>query len=249
MTRQTVIAYHGVGDPPTGADVNNLFVSPERFKEQMAYLAAKRRVVPLAELVAGDPGGSKPAVAITFDDGYRHLLQTALPTLERHGFEATVFVPTRWIGERNVWDPPSTCDLAIMDAHELKDADRRGLRVESHGHAHIDMRTAAQVEIEEDLMESQRILKALTGRDPRFLAWPFRDGSQVAQRIAATAGFKAAFSIDQPHAGAFSFERVQVTPRDGQALFALKTSGRYIKMRHNPILDATYKVAKRALRR
>lgn len=244
-----MIAYHGVGDPPPGADVNNLFVSPERFDAQMAYLSEKRRVVPLNELVAGHVSGTRPAVAITFDDGYRHLLQTALPTLERYGFEATVFVPTRWIGEKNVWDPPSECDLAIMNAAELKDADRRGLRVESHGHAHIDMRTADQIEIEQDLTESLRVLKDLTGRTPRFLAWPFRDGSSIAQRLAETAGFHAAFSIDQPHAGAFSFERVQVTPGDGRALFALKTSGRYMKLRHNPILDTTYRLAKRTLRR
>lgn len=249
MTPGTILAYHGVGEPPPGADVNNLFVSTERFEEQMAYLAAKREVVPLDRLVGGAPGGRRAAVAITFDDGYRHLLVSALPVLERFGFEATVFVPTKWIGQANVWDPPSECDLAIMNQAELREADARGLKVESHGHAHIDMRSASKGEIAEDLAFSRRLLQEITGREARYLAWPYRDGSEEARDLAASSGFSAAFSIDLPHQGMFSFQRVQVTPRDNRLAFALKTSGRYTQLRHSRVLDGCYRLVKRALRR
>lgn len=243
-----MLAYHAVGAPPPGADKNNLFVHPDRFAEQMEYLAARRTVVPLEELLMGR-ATKKPAVAITFDDGYRHLLLAAVPVLESYGFESTVFVPTKWIGGANVWDPPSECDLAIMSEAELLEADGRGLRVESHGHAHIDMRVASRDEVERDLTSSRRILRDVMGRESRFLAWPYRDGSPEAREVAENAGFQAAFSIDQPHVGTFSCERVQITPRDGKKLFALKTSGHYMKLRHNPVLDRIYQSAKGTVRR
>lgn len=245
--RTTVLAYHGVGEPPPGQDRHNLFVSRERFARQMDFLARHRKVVPLREVVERTaPAGS---VAVTFDDGYRHLLKTALPVLERYGIEATVFVPTQYVGGRNEWDHPSACDLAVMDAGELREAERRGLRVESHGHAHIDCRTADLDTVAADLATSQDRLEQLLGRRPRLLAWPFRDGSPEARREAERLGFDAAFSIDLPHAGRFSHERVQVAPQDGPAVFALKTSGRYMRLRHAPVLDRGHHLAKRLARR
>jgi peptidoglycan/xylan/chitin deacetylase (PgdA/CDA1 family) len=244
--RGTVLAYHGVGEPPAGEDRHNLFVTPQRFAEQMAFLARRRRVVPLTDLLAG--GAGPRAVAITFDDAYRHVLETALPVLERHGFPSTVFVPTRFVGGRNEWDEPSACDLDVMSADELLEAERRGMRVESHGHAHIDCRTAPIDDVRADLAASQDRLEELVGRRPRLLAWPFRDGSPQARAEAERLGFDVAFSIDLPHAGPFSHERVQVTPRDSLRLFALKTSGRYPALRHSPALDRGYRLVRRVVR-
>lgn len=241
----TVLAYHAVGTPPAGEDRHSLFLSLAAFEKQMAHLAAHHEVVPLAEAVATTRAGRRPRVAVTFDDGYRHLLETALPVLERYGFPATVFVPTRWIGDRNTWDPPSACDLRIMDEDELREADRRGLRVESHGHAHIDMATATAEAVREDLVASRRRIEEVLGRPPRFLAWPFRNGSLPAQELAADVGFEAAFSIDLPHGGPYSFERVQVTRLDNRATFAVKTSGRYFGIRHSAAFERSYRIAKR----
>lgn len=247
--RATVLAYHGVGEPPPGADVHGLFVTPARFRAQLELLAKHRQVVPLEAVVSGQLPPGKPAVALTFDDAYRHLLDEAVPLMASYGFPSTVFVPTRWVGERNTWDAPSACDLDIMSAEELRAAEQQGMAAESHGHAHIDMRTASAQEVVDDLAASRRHLRELTGRDPRFLAWPFKDGSPQAQGLARDAGFAAAFSIDQPHAGTFSWERVQVTPPDGRALFALKTSGRYMALRHSPVLDRAYRSVRGLIRR
>lgn len=241
----TVLAYHAVGTPPPGEDRHSLFLSLATFEKQMAQLAAHAEVVSLADAVATTHQGRRPRVALTFDDGYRHLLDTALPVLERHGFPATVFVPTRWIGDRNTWDPPSACDVRIMDEDELRTADRRGLRVESHGHAHIDMTAASPEDVREDLTLSRQRLQQVLGRPPRFLAWPFRNGSPAAQETAAEVGFEAAFSIDLPHDGLYSFERVQVTKLDNRATFAVKTSGRYFGIRHSAAFERSYRLAKR----
>lgn len=244
IRRTTVLAYHGVGVTGPGSDPHNLFVHPERFRAQMRHLARRRRVVPLDDIVTGAaPAGS---VALTFDDGYRHLLQAALPVLEELDLPSTVFVPTAYLGRRNGWDAPSDNDLAIMDGDELREAERRGMRVESHGHAHLDCRTTCAQDVGDDLSRSVDHLQAELGRRPTLLAWPYRDGSPEARAEAQRLGFRAAFSIDLPHAGRFSWGRVQITPRDGASIFALKTSGRYLALRHSPVMDRTYQLTKRA---
>ena len=102
--RRTVLAYHAVGDCSLADDRNSLFVSPTAFAAQMADLATTRRVVPLADALDAPLPPGKPVVAITFDDGYRSVREHALPILEQHGFPATMFVPTAYVGDENRWD-------------------------------------------------------------------------------------------------------------------------------------------------
>lgn len=226
-----MLAYHAVGDCSWADDSNSLFVSPQAFAEQMADLARTRRVVTLAEALDERLVPGKPVVAITFDDGYRSVLEHALPVLEQHGFPATMFVPTAYIGDENRWDAPCPCPLDIMTADELRDAESRGLSIEPHGHAHTDLTGADEATATHDLAESLAILRTLLGREPRFLAFPFSHGSPEAQTAAASLGLEAAFSIDRPGTGPFDRARVQVTPYDRPRTFRFKTGGRYLAVR------------------
>jgi len=233
MARATVIAYHAVGDCPSDDDPYNMFVSPRQFRRQMAFLARWRSVVALDALLAGDIPRKRPAVAITFDDGYRSVLTEASPVLHAYGFPATVFVPTAFVGRRSEWLPPSSCSLEIMLPEELREAEDLGIAVESHGHAHIDFLRAGRAEAEFDLRASIEGLAGIVARRPRYLAYPFGPSSPEARAAAEDCGFDAAFSIDALEEGPYARERVQITPLDGLLAFALKTSGRYLARRHS----------------
>jgi peptidoglycan/xylan/chitin deacetylase (PgdA/CDA1 family) len=249
----TVLAYHAVDECPAEEDVHNLFVPAEAFARQMDFLARRRRVVDLDTAVSGRVGSGPPAVAITFDDGYRNVLEVAAPILERHAFPATVFVPTAYIGGRNTWIGPTRCDVDIMDEDELKRAQGMGLRIESHGHAHIDYERASRKEAGDDLERSMDSLESIVGRRPSHLAYPFGAHGVIAQDAVRAAGLRAAYTIDEPHGGSYAHERVQITPLDGAWLFALKTSGRYMRLRHGRTSRAVYgtikPVAHKLLRR
>lgn len=230
-----MLAYHAVGECSSADDRNNLFVSPAAFAQQMDDLARTRRVLPLAEVLADELAPGKPAVAITFDDGYRSVREHALPVLERNGFPATMFVPTAYIGDENRWNPPCPCPLDIMTADELRDADVRGLSIEAHGHAHTDLAEADEATAADDIAQSLGVLRSLLGREPRFLAFPFSHGSRDAQVAASRLGLDAAFSIDRPGTGPFDRARVQVTPYDSRRMFRFKTSGRYLAWRFSAV--------------
>ena len=246
----TVLAYHAVGDVDPALDRNNLYTSVAAFRAQLDYLRRRRRVVPLSDVVAGRvPSGGRPAVALTFDDAYTSVRDIALPLLKQHGFPATVFAPTMWLGRPNGWDEPSDIPLDVLDASGLRELADNGIDVQSHGHAHLDMRTASVEEVRADLVTSRDVLADVLGTVPVQLAWPFRTGSAGAQAVAADVGFAAAFSIDLPHDGPFAWGRVQVTPGDGMRIFALKTSGHYLALRHSALLSRGYALVKPVVRR
>ena len=248
--RVVVLAYHAVGTCAPSSDPHNLFVAPDRFAAQMRWLARRARVVPLAEAISARREGKTPTIAITFDDAYKNLLEHALPILERHRFQATVFLPTAYIGQSNTWDPPADCDLSIMDASGLHRWKASGMDVQSHGHSHIHMGTSSPDSVRDDIATSLQILRVqgLT-EEPTYLAYPFSDGTAASDAIARSLGITRVFSIERPARDDFVHPRVAITGRDGMAAFALKTSGFYASLRHSPAVYATYRVASRVLRR
>jgi glycosyltransferase involved in cell wall biosynthesis len=94
--RLTVVTYHQVKSP---AD-DGSSVGPAEFREQMRFLRANYRVVPLADAVKAlsAAGATERLVAITFDDGYLDNATAAAPILRSLDLPATFFVSTDMIG-------------------------------------------------------------------------------------------------------------------------------------------------------
>jgi peptidoglycan/xylan/chitin deacetylase (PgdA/CDA1 family) len=239
--RGAVIVYHAIGTVPRDSPQWNGFIRPERFALQMAYLAERRRVVGLDAILDGDASPGPPPVAITFDDAYRSVLEHAVPVLREHGFPAAFFVPTRWIGEWNGWDPRGD-PLELMTGDELAELARHGFAVESHGHAHVDYAATDAAAAADDVRTSVERLTELLDRPPRYLAYPYGRASADAAAEAARLGLRGAFGLDrpQPLSGDFAVRRVPVVPADTRPLFALKTAGRYIGWRQSRPVRAVY---------
>lgn len=112
----TVLAYHriGAGDPDGGPDR----VLPKRFLQHLRYLVQRYEIVTVGEALArlqetGEPG--RPLLSITFDDGYRDNVETALPILLEARCRATLYVTLEAI-ERGVppWTHQVACDLRTI---------------------------------------------------------------------------------------------------------------------------------------
>lgn len=211
----------------------------EAFARQMRFLANSRQVVALEDVVEGRVRGGRPAVAITFDDGYRNIFANAIPILNRYGFAATMFVPTKWIGQKNFWDVNTDCfPLEIADEGELQMAAQLKIAVESHGHAHIDLERADPLTVAEDLQASVARLREILGRQPRYLAYPYGRQSPATWASVAEAGFSHAFLFDDAEAGDLAHERVSVDGREGWVRLRMKTAGGYLARRHSRLGSA-----------
>src|SRR5579864_4549543 len=77
------------------------------------------------------------AFAITFDDGYSNIGQSAAPTLAELGFPATVFVVSQHIGLTNSWDRTTgRPELTLMNWEELRILAERGWEIGGHTRSH-----------------------------------------------------------------------------------------------------------------
>lgn len=234
----TAVVYHAIGVAPPGADSDDLFVSPAAFEGQLEYLSRHRKVVPLSALLEDGVRSGKPAVAITFDDGFRSLLTVAAPLLERYGFPATAFVTTRWLDGAD--ESPAANEAELLTEDDVRELAGRGFEIGSHGHTHADLGRLSSSIVEADLVASLDRLEGLVGARPRFLAWPYGSSSAESERVAQAVGFEAAFAFNTPSSGPYALSRVPVYRLDGRALFRLKTSGRYIALRRSPVIASTY---------
>ncbi len=84
-----VLLYHRV--TTLTSDPEQLAVTPENFRSQMKFLKDN---VPLARFDDDWAKMAKPAVIITFDDGYADNVREALPILEEYRIPATFFIST-----------------------------------------------------------------------------------------------------------------------------------------------------------
>lgn len=253
-TARTLVVYHAIGASPSGAASDDLFVDPATFEQEMAFLAGHRQVLPLAALLNGEFEAGKPAVSITFDDGFRSVLTEAAPILERFGFPATVFVTTRWLDDPGVRAEDATerlndQPLKLLTPRDVQELAARGFEVGSHGHTHADLGRLSAAIVEAELRASADRLGELLGKRPRFLAWPYGSSSTESEAAAAAVGFEAAFAFNTPTASHYSMSRVPIYRLDGRALFALKTSGRYIALRRSPVVASTYAVLRPVISR
>lgn len=117
-TDPVILMYHRVAK--TTIDPWGLSVDPANFAQHVRILAETRRPVPLDWLAGEIVAGRRPqrAVAITFDDAYRDVLENAKPVLDEHGVPATVFVVTGALGSPDGfwWDRLAS---AVFGAVEL----------------------------------------------------------------------------------------------------------------------------------
>lgn len=91
-TRGAVLTYHRIDDQQ---DRHQLCVPTAEFRDHMQHLRdAGFHVLPVYDLVAGAAAGglAERAVSLTFDDGYRDVLISAVPILREFGFTATFFI-------------------------------------------------------------------------------------------------------------------------------------------------------------
>lgn len=125
-------------------------------------------------------------VALTFDDGYDDVME-ALPLITERRLAATIFIPTKFIGEQNSWDNFLLRGKRTHLSHEqIRKLAAAGVQFGSHSHTHRDLTSLDDKTLREELEQSKRILEELTGRQVRYLAYPFgRSDSRVAEMARA----------------------------------------------------------------
>ncbi len=233
MNAPPVLLYHIVGDVPPLADREEarLFVPVERFRNQMASLAARGyRTLTLDQYFHRLTVGPvrERAVLLTFDDAYAGAYQTVTPILEQHGFTAVMFAPFAHLGRANDWDAGHRhlIQLLISTAEQLTAIDGETWEVASHAFCHVDLRTLSPEERVRQLTTARHSLSQLLGRQVLDLAYPYGAHDQGVREDALAAGYRMAFTARGSDGArdVLQLPRRPVRGGDSEVEFLLKTS-------------------------
>jgi peptidoglycan/xylan/chitin deacetylase (PgdA/CDA1 family) len=176
-------------------DPNRICVSPQRFEAQMRYIEWRRlRGVSVSELLrASGTKSARSLVGLTFDDGYENFLQDALPTLERFGFSATVFVVGGMLGGENIWDKLPR--MRLLGAEGVREAAERGIEIGSHGMGHLRMSGLQPEQLEREVVESRRVLGKVSGQAVQGFCYPYGNLDQAAVQAVRRADYTYACAL------------------------------------------------------
>jgi putative peptidoglycan lipid II flippase len=210
-----VLMYHSIAR--MDRDLSRVCVSPDRFERQLDWLHRNGlRGVSMRELCqARKHGAASGLVGLTFDDGYRDFLTSALPILERYGFTATLFIVAGLLGGENEWD--DGLRLPLLDKDELREIRARGIEIGSHGLSHVRLAGLDQATLRREVQDSRELLCSLLGEPVDGFCYPFGSLDGPAVRAVQEAGYAYGCGVKVPSASVsrFSLPRMHVGERDG----------------------------------
>jgi peptidoglycan/xylan/chitin deacetylase (PgdA/CDA1 family) len=200
MPEQTVaiLAFHKIGPPPPGGWDSWFYVSEGMFADTLTDLHRDRwEIIDLNRFLRALEQPEtlpKRSALLTFDDGYRSMRHVTLPVLGRFDMPAVLFVPTDYVGGRNVFDTGVEPDEPICDWNDLRELARGGVSIQSHAASHRRFSELSPHEREEELVRSKATLEKNMHAPCDVMAFPYGDPGPLEEPSALTsAGYRAAF--------------------------------------------------------
>ncbi len=184
----TITLYHHVSES-TPASTS---ISPSDFRTHLEHLRDDGfTVMPLPELLTALQARQQipdKTMAITFDDGYISIFDTAFPILQEFGFPFTVFINTQPLNDRM---------NGYMTWEQVKTLSDAGVTIANHMENHPHMVDAEQGEdqnardtrLREELLRAQARIARETGQDHKFIAYPYGEYDLANKAMLDSLGF------------------------------------------------------------
>lgn len=218
-----ILQYHHVSTttPPSTS------LSREAFIQHMNYLEDNNfSLLPLEDIVSKLKSGQTlpdKTAAITFDDGYTSVYDTAFPLLKEHGWPFTVFVNPGLVGSN---------DRLYATWEQLGEMASAGATIANHtmNHPYLLGRQAGESEnqwlarVRQEITQAEQVIAEQTGQNHKLLAYPYGEYNPVIQKLVSDLGYTG---IGQ-HSGAIN------SHSDFTALPRFPFSGIYASMNTFP---------------
>ena len=235
-----VLLYHSIAEDDSPENAWRFNVAPATFARQMDWLRDQgfQPVGPdrwLAWNQEGQPLPPRP-VMITFDDGYRNNLATAVSILKQHGFRAAFFVSTGFSGAAQAFPwvrgARNPAEFAPMSEDEVRTLEREGMDVGAHTREHPRLAAIPDAQARAEIAASKADLERWLGHPVGAFAYPYGSEWDVEDRhrtFCREAGFSTAFTtrprVSRAGDSPMAIPRITVLERDGVNVFALKVRG------------------------
>jgi peptidoglycan/xylan/chitin deacetylase (PgdA/CDA1 family) len=201
--RIPVLMYHQITPSPTTTAVRRLYVAPQYFEQQLAYLAAKnyRSLTPqeFYDILATGQNPPQKSVMLTFDDSVGNHYTEAFPLLKKYGFVGVFYVVSHRSG---------------ITAAQMKEMSDAGMIIDSHSETHRDLTKIDDASLWEEIAGSKAAIEGATGKQVMSMCYP---GCVVDDRgigmVASSGyilGFSCGSSIDHVLRNRFVLSRIHV---------------------------------------
>lgn len=183
-----ITLYHHVAtDTPPSTSI-----SPQDFRKHLDYLRDNGfSVIALNSMLDAIASGTElpeKAVAITFDDGYISIYDTAFPMLKEYGFPFTLFLST---------GPINNNQRNYMTWDQIKEMSDAGVIIANHMVEHPYMLDRSAGESEQDWIERMRLelleaesdILEHTGQSHKYLAYPYGEFNKAIKDMVSAMGF------------------------------------------------------------
>jgi peptidoglycan/xylan/chitin deacetylase (PgdA/CDA1 family) len=225
--------YHRVGESRNSWEARYA-IRAAAFASHMAALhAAGYQAIPIDDLVSWLEGtGAEPpagAFLLTFDDGFRGVMEYALPVLETMNWPFTVFLVSNLIGGQDIWtrdSNPSGQTYPLLTLDEIRGMQAQGCAFHSHTCSHASLPSLSDDELAAQLTDSRATLAQLLERPIEYLAYPFGHLDERVEAATRAAGYRAAFStqpgFNRKEVNRFRIRRLDVFGTDTSAMLLRK---------------------------
>jgi peptidoglycan/xylan/chitin deacetylase (PgdA/CDA1 family) len=192
--RTPILAYHKV---QPGFEPGFTAITPAKFAKQIEYLAdSGYHTISFSSLVSGDFKNHSRQVILTFDDALECVYDFAFPILKRFSFTATIFVVTKYVGGRNIWDyhvgPFRSRHCSWAQLLRLYDA---GWEIGSHTVSHPSLNSLTLSRGWHELRYSRDLLEKKLGSPVRVVSYPFGKHTTEIVKLSRRAGYEAACTL------------------------------------------------------
>ncbi len=204
--------YHVIAAPPSSAQLQELFVDPKIFDQQMEALRKQGYAgVSLNQVYdAWFAGGKLPEkpVVVSFDDGYRSQYVYARPELRKLGWPGVLSAISGRIGQPNAELSNQMVQTMINDGWEL----------DSHTINHVDVSQASGAQLTSEVAGSRKMLQQRFHQPVNFFCYPSGRYDDQAIQAVRDAGYLGATTTDEGLASKnemYTLKRVRVDGSDG----------------------------------
>ncbi len=169
-----VLYYHRVADrSPVPWSLTN-----DQFAAHIDWLQRHFEMISLGEVCrrVAEGRNSRPAVHVTFDDGYAENCDRALPLLIDRQIPCTYFVTLENVNHGKSFDHDLQAghEFPVNSIEQLRQLANQGIEIGAHTRTHPDLGQVESLEqIYDEIVTARHELADRLGRDVRYFAFPF----------------------------------------------------------------------------
>lgn len=215
-----ILMYHAVGTVVPGDHKCLYSISAPVFEQQIKAMASMEQVVAV-KLDQADIDDEHLSLGITFDDGYRDNLYTAVPILQKYQVPFCVFIVT---GAVRSGDP-----LFLSSSGIRRLVTDYGAVIGSHTATHARLAECNDSDLKEELVSSKHYLENLLGQEVKSVSYPHGSVNRRVRDAAEEAGYQigmtSRFGVNSSKIDRLLLNRIPVLAPDSLRVFRQKLCG------------------------